>query len=214
MSFISGTGLPPVDPSAPNGAAATNQAQLPASIRDGNTAAKSAYQAALGFEQLLVEQLTTQLAASATGSDASSADGSSGSGGLMGSDPASSMYARLLPSALTSGVMSSGGTGMALALARALDPAIGTAQATAAAQPTATTLPAATTQATAAAQQSGGAAVTAPPSTATGSAAAASTGGAAITPPPSLGANGTASTTDNQSTESSNTSKHSGEGED
>ena len=40
------------------------------------------------------------------------------------SDPANNMYAQLLPTALTSGVMSAGGLGIAQQLASALDPAI------------------------------------------------------------------------------------------
>ena len=38
-----------------------NQALLPAGIRNGNAAAKNAYQEALGFEQILVSQLAQQL---------------------------------------------------------------------------------------------------------------------------------------------------------
>jgi hypothetical protein len=66
-----------------------------------------------------------------SGSDPSSGgDGGSGTdgsaSGLLGSDPASSTYAQFLPDVLTSAIMSGGGTGMALQLAKALDPSIGT----------------------------------------------------------------------------------------
>ena len=105
----------------------TNQALEPAQIRNGGPAAQKAYQAGLAFEQVLVDQLAQQLTAS-TGGSGSSGDGSSGdttsSSGLMGSDPATSMYAQMLPQALSSGIMSSGGVGLALQLARGIDPAL------------------------------------------------------------------------------------------
>ena len=61
-----GSSLPPVD--------AANE---PADIRNGNTAAKNAYQEALGFEDILVQQLTQELASTVSSpSDDSSGDGS------------------------------------------------------------------------------------------------------------------------------------------
>ncbi len=57
--------------------APTSQAELPASVRNGNAAAKQAYTEGLEFEQVLVNQLAQQL--SATVSD--SGDGSDGSDG-------------------------------------------------------------------------------------------------------------------------------------
>jgi hypothetical protein len=109
------------------------QALVPQSVASGSPAAKKAYQTALGFEQILVNQLSQELAATASGStdagssgDAGSSDtDSSGAGaGLMGSDPASSMYAQLLPGAMTSSVMSAGGLGIAQEIAGALDPTL------------------------------------------------------------------------------------------
>lgn len=120
MSAISTSGLYPID-----------QSQLPASVRNGTPAAKNAYETGLAFEEVLVNQLSQELAATATtpADDGSSSDGSSSAGsdsGLIGSsDPASSMYAQLLPQALTSGVMSSGGTGLAQQIAAGLDPSLG-----------------------------------------------------------------------------------------
>ena len=118
MSAIDASSLPPVD-----------QALLPQSVRDGSPAAKKAYETALGFEQILVSQLSQELAATASGSgvDGGSGGGSSdGSSGLMGSDPATSMYSQLLPQALTSSVMAAGGLGIAQQLAGALDPTLRT----------------------------------------------------------------------------------------
>lgn len=114
---ISTASLPPIDP-----------ALEPANIRNGDAKAKQAYQVGLAFEQVLVDQLSQQLAATTGGSSDGSggsegSDGSgSSSGGLMGSDPASSAYAQLLPQALSTSVMSAGGLGVAAQLAGALDP--------------------------------------------------------------------------------------------
>ena len=132
MSFGTiGSSLPAVD-----------SANEPADIRNGNTAAKNAYQEALGFEDILVQQLTQELASTVTtptddtslddGSGDGSGDGSSGSsgssGGILGSDPSASGFASLIPAALTQSIMSSGGLGIAQQLAQAIDPAIGTPQ--------------------------------------------------------------------------------------
>ena len=113
---ISGGALPPID-----------QANEPTVIRNGDATAKKAYQVGLSFEQVFVDQLTQELAStvsdpSSTGSDGSS--DSSGTSGLMGGDAASSAYANMLPQTLTSSIMSGGGTGIALQIARSLDPAL------------------------------------------------------------------------------------------
>jgi hypothetical protein len=92
--------LPPIDP-----------AHEPAAIRNGPPAAKRAYQAALSFEQVLVDQLTKELAAGIGGKNDQA-------------DPGTSAYANLLPQAMTSSIMTSGGTGVAMQLAAALDPAL------------------------------------------------------------------------------------------
>jgi len=88
-------GLPPID-----------QSLLPADIRTATPARKDAYEAGLGFERLLVQQLSQSLTDSAR--DA------------MGGD---SPYASLLPDALTDGVMTSGGLGLARQMADAIQPA-------------------------------------------------------------------------------------------
>lgn len=92
MSF---GGLPPID-----------AAQLPADIRDAPPARRDAYSAALGFEQLLVQQLTTQMAESARSA--------------MGGD---SPYASMLPQTLADGVMDAGGLGLARQMTDAIAPA-------------------------------------------------------------------------------------------
>lgn len=114
MSPINTSNLPVINP-----------ATEPAQIRNGGAAAQKAYQVGLAFEQVLVNQLAQQLTATTGSPDGSSDSGSSGSGsGLMGSDPASSMYAQMVPDALTSGIMSAGGLGLAMQLARGIDPAL------------------------------------------------------------------------------------------
>lgn len=125
MSFGAiGSSVPPID-------AATE----PANIRNGNATAQKAYQEALGFEDILVQQLTQQLASTVTSpSDDGSSDDGSGdsssdsSGGILGSDPSTSAFASLIPTALSQSIMSSGGLGIADQLAQAIDPSIGTPQ--------------------------------------------------------------------------------------
>jgi hypothetical protein len=87
-------GLPPID-----------QSLLPADIRTAAPARKDAYEAGLGFERLLVQQLSQSLTDSAR--DA-----------LGGDSP----YASLLPDALTDGLMGGGGLGLARQLADAIQP--------------------------------------------------------------------------------------------
>jgi hypothetical protein len=96
MSFTSG--LPPID-----------QAQLPSDIRTAPAARRDAYEAGLGFERLLVQQLSQSLTNSAR--DA-----------LGGDSP----YASLLPDALTDGLMGAGGLGLARQLTDAIQPDTGT----------------------------------------------------------------------------------------
>jgi len=114
-----GSALPPI-----------NAALEPADVRNGNAQVKQAYQEALGFEDVLMQELTQELASTVT-SSSDPADGTSDSGdssdgsssGLLGSDPSTSAFASMIPTALTQSVMSGGGVGVADQLARALDPA-------------------------------------------------------------------------------------------
>ncbi|MGD0196493.1 MAG: hypothetical protein ABSC56_01110 [Solirubrobacteraceae bacterium] len=86
---------------------AVNTTTEPASVRDGSPAVKQAYSEALDFESVLVNQLCEQMMQnSGLDSSSSSSDGSSGLGG----------FASLLPSALSSSIMSAGGLGLAAQL--------------------------------------------------------------------------------------------------
>jgi len=84
-----------------------NQALEPADVRNGSTAVQKAYGEALSFESVLVNQLCQQLV------DTTGLTGSDGSTGSDDSDPSSSDFASMLPGALASSIMSSGGIGLA-----------------------------------------------------------------------------------------------------
>ena len=120
MSTLGANSLPPID-----------SALEPAEIRNGNAQAKQAYQEALGFEDILMQQLTQQLAdtVSSPGNSGDSSDSDdssdSGSGGILRSDPSTSAFASMIPTALTQSIMAGGGVGVADRTARAIDPAIG-----------------------------------------------------------------------------------------
>jgi hypothetical protein len=124
MSFTS-----PISGDLSSSLSPISQANEPAAIRNGDAAAKHAYQVGTSFEQLLLDQLTQELASTVSdpGSDGSS-DGSSGdssgASGLMGGDSASSGYAGMLNQTLTSSIMSGGGTGIAMQIAKSIDPAL------------------------------------------------------------------------------------------
>jgi Rod binding domain-containing protein len=87
-----------------------DQALEPASVRHGSAAVQKDYQAALAFEQVLVEQLAKSLTATAGlgGEEEGEASGEGGS-----SNAASSELSATLPQTLSAGVMSAGGLGMA-----------------------------------------------------------------------------------------------------
>jgi Rod binding domain-containing protein len=104
------TGLPPID-----------QSLIPADIRKGSATDKKTYQAALGFERMLVGEMTKVMADTAqpAGSDGGdSSDSSSDSTGGSDSsaqpqDAASSMYMQMLPDQLADAVTAGGGLGLA-----------------------------------------------------------------------------------------------------
>jgi Rod binding domain-containing protein len=99
--------LPPID-----------QAALPAEVRNGTKQDKKAYEAALGFERMLLGELTKSLADTAKpagsddGGDDSGAVGDDG-GDSQTQDAASSMYMQMLPDQLADAVTAAGGLGLA-----------------------------------------------------------------------------------------------------
>lgn len=95
-------------------------APVPPEIAKGGPAARKAYETALGFEQLLVRQLTQQIV-SASGLDGSADDGSSGDGSADDSGLGSSPYASMLPDALAQSITDAGGLGLAAQMAPLLE---------------------------------------------------------------------------------------------
>jgi Rod binding domain-containing protein len=89
---------------------AIDQSLLPAEIRNGSKHDKQTYQAALGFERMLLGELTKAMA-----DTAKPADGSDGSDSSTGQpqDAASSMYMQMLPDQLADAVTANGGLGLA-----------------------------------------------------------------------------------------------------
>ncbi len=96
---------------------------LPPDVRAAGAKGEQLYQSALGFEQLLTQSLTDQLASQMSGSD--STDGSDSAGGSDSTDDpsnesifptddsSSSMLSEMLPQALSNGITAAGGLGIA-----------------------------------------------------------------------------------------------------
>ncbi len=106
---MSGAGL---DPSA--GLPVADAALEPAWVRHGSARVQQDYQAALGFEQMLVEQLANSLAQPAAGEG-------EGAGGEESGGTGASPLSSLLPQSLAQGVVSGGGLGLAASLTRELE---------------------------------------------------------------------------------------------
>jgi hypothetical protein len=95
---------------------------LPPDVRKAGAKGAQLYQAALGFEQMLTQQLTDQLAQTMQGTDGT--NGSSDSSSDNPEDPSSqsifptdssssSMVGQMLPQALSDGITQAGGLGIA-----------------------------------------------------------------------------------------------------
>jgi Rod binding domain-containing protein len=110
------TGTSPIDTS-PIDTSSIGAAQMPADVRKAGPKAEQLYETAVGFEQVLLQQLTQELQAT-TGGDGSSLDGSDGSDDSDdssddSSDPSTSLMTQLLPDTLAQGLTGSGGIGIA-----------------------------------------------------------------------------------------------------
>jgi Rod binding domain-containing protein len=88
--------LPPVDNSL-----------LPPEVRNGSANDKKTYQAALGFERMLLGELTKAMA------DTAKPAGGADDGSDQPQDAASSMYTQMLPDQLADAVTANGGLGLA-----------------------------------------------------------------------------------------------------
>ncbi len=133
-AISAGATLPTTSASMPSSSLPLiDPANEPAAVRNGDQKAKDAYQTGLAFENVLVNQLAQQLSATVPGldgsdnglggssgdsSDAGSTGGVGGSGGL-------GAYSSLLPQTLATSIMSGGGTGLAMQIAKSIDPALG-----------------------------------------------------------------------------------------
>ena len=95
-----------------------DSALLPADVRAGGPRERKLYEAALGFERLLTNELTKSLAAAIGGTDEDSDSGESG--GSDGSSAATNAMKGQLPGQLAAAVQQGGGLGLAPALYRAL----------------------------------------------------------------------------------------------
>jgi Rod binding domain-containing protein len=112
-------------------------ANEPASVRNGDQKAKNAYATGVAFENVLVSELAQQMSATVPGLDGSddglggSTDssggsaGSAGSTGGVGGSGGLGAYSSLLPQTLANSITSGGGTGIAMEIAKAIDPALG-----------------------------------------------------------------------------------------
>jgi Rod binding domain-containing protein len=96
--------LPPID-----------QATLPAEVRNGTKQDKKAYEAALGFERMLLGELTKAMAETAKPIDGGDGEGAADGSG-QSQDVASSLYMQMLPDQLADAVTSAGGLGLAQSL--------------------------------------------------------------------------------------------------
>jgi len=100
-----------------------NHAVEPAWVRHGSTTTQRDYATALAFEKVLVEQLAKSLASTSGLAGEGAEEGGSGAPGSPSSDAQSGAGAlsSLLPQALSSGVMSAGGLGLAAQLTRSME---------------------------------------------------------------------------------------------
>jgi Rod binding domain-containing protein len=94
--------LPPID-----------QATLPAEIRNGSKQDKQEYAAALGFERMLLGELTKAMADTAKPAGDDGGDSGDGSSTSQPQDAASAMYMQMLPDQLADAVSANGGLGLA-----------------------------------------------------------------------------------------------------
>jgi hypothetical protein len=106
------------------GPSVVDEAHAPASVRNGSASVKQAYASAQGFEEMLLQQLSSSLVQSSglSGEGESSGEGSGEEGSPeVGGAAGGGMLSSLLPQTLTEGVMHAGGLGLAGQLLHSLD---------------------------------------------------------------------------------------------
>jgi hypothetical protein len=100
-----------------SGLPAVGEAGAPASVRNGSASVKQAYAAAKSFEEVLLQQLTSSLAATSGLSGESESEGASGESSPGSTGEASGgMLSSTMPSTLAETLMRSGGLGIAAQL--------------------------------------------------------------------------------------------------
>lgn len=100
-----------------------NPAVIPPDVRAAGKKGEALYADALGFENMLLQQLTQQMfdtsgsdgsdGLAGIGGDDSSSDGSDSSDSLMSGDATSSAFTSMLPQALADSLTNAGGVGLA-----------------------------------------------------------------------------------------------------
>jgi Rod binding domain-containing protein len=99
----------------------------PEFVRNGSASVKSAYKEAVGFEAMLVEQLTKSMAQSGGLGEGGQAGGDEGEGESEGeSAGATSLVSSMLPQTLSEALTRGGGLGLATQLTTEIDPAAAT----------------------------------------------------------------------------------------
>ncbi|HXC24252.1 MAG TPA: hypothetical protein VNU28_06680 [Solirubrobacteraceae bacterium] len=121
---MSGTGAAGA-PLPASGLPVVNQALEPAWVRHGSASTQKSYQTALAFEEMLVEELSKSLTASSGLEGESGQEGESAGEGGAAAGSSASPFSSMLPQALTSGVMSAGGLGLAAQMTRQLQDSAG-----------------------------------------------------------------------------------------
>jgi hypothetical protein len=120
------------------GLPAVDEARAPAYVREGSTAVKQDYSTAVGFEEMLLSQLSQSLVQSSGlggegaqeggGEEEGGAGGGSSQSGLSaGGEGGGGMVGALVPQTLTESLTRDGGLGLATQLMHALDPAAASA---------------------------------------------------------------------------------------
>lgn len=108
---------------------AVNEARAPAYVREGSRAVKQDYSTAVGFEEMLLDQLTQSLTQTSglSGEGGQEEGGEEGGGGsssgLGAGGEGGGMVSALLPQTLSESITRDGGLGLATQLMHALDPA-------------------------------------------------------------------------------------------
>ncbi len=107
-------------PALPSGLPTVAASVEPAFVRDGSTAVKNAYKEAVGFEEMLVEQVSKAMSQTGGLGEGGSEGGEGGEGEEGGGSM--SLVSSMLPQTLAESLTRGGGLGLATQLTTAIDP--------------------------------------------------------------------------------------------